>query len=168
MVQIEICRSNGQWSRFTAFYTANRTRIIPNYRVDLAVRDVKNYMKQGRGAILVNEAGEVIGNGCFTLGQQEDGFGDPSIAVLGNSYFEEEYRQTKTFVRGLQVLAEQIADANPDVREVRIPAQAENDYTNRLYRKLAEKHHSYESDYGTCHVYSTPFREFAAFCDRFR
>lgn len=167
-MQIEICRGNVEWSRFTAFYIAHRTRIIPGYRVDLAVRDVKNYMKQGRGAILLNEAGEVIGNGCFTLGLQEDGFQDPSIAVLGNTYFAEKYRQTKTFVRGLQVLAEQIAEANPDVREVRIPAQADNDYTNRLYRKLAERRQSYETAYGTVHVYAASFRDFAAFCDRFR
>jgi hypothetical protein len=66
------------------------------------------------------------------------------------------------------VLAEQIFDANPEVQEVRIPTQADNAYTNRLYQKLAIKHYSYESDYGKIHVYSKPFREYIEFCNRYR
>ncbi|TDF96282.1 hypothetical protein E1757_18010 [Paenibacillus piri] len=65
-------------------------------------------------------------------------------------------------------MAEQIQDANPDVQEVRIPTPAGNAYTNRLYQKLATKHHSYKSEYGEVHVYSTPFREYAEFCNRYR
>lgn len=168
MVRIEICSNTRQWSRFTDFYIEQRTQIIPQYRVSLALRDVRNYMRQGRGAIITNEKDEVVGIGSFVLGLAEDEFRNKEIAVLGNSCFLEEYRNNRTFVRGLQVLAEQIQDANPDVLEVRIPTTAGNAYANRLYQKLATLHQTYDSDYGKVHVYSTPFREYKAFCDRYR
>ncbi|WP_409345398.1 hypothetical protein [Paenibacillus sp. MBLB4367] len=168
MVQFEICSNTGQWGRFTDFYLEHRTRIIPGYRVSYALTDVKNYMKQGRGAILLDDANQAIGIGCFVLGLEQNGFTDKEIAVLGNCYFKEAYQNNRTFVRGLQVLADQIQDANPDVREVRIPTSADNAYTNRLYQKLATKLHSLETRYGTFHVYSTPFREYVDFCNRFR
>ncbi|MFC6230683.1 hypothetical protein ACFQI7_22930 [Paenibacillus allorhizosphaerae] len=125
-------------------------------------------MEQGRGAILLDGKSRVIGIGCFVLGLEANRFMNKEIAVLGNCYFVEEYRNNRTFVRGLQVLADQIRDANRDVQEVRIPTAADNAYTNRLYRKLATKHHSIESSYGTINVYSTPFTAFAGFCSRFR
>lgn len=168
MVQFEICSSTKQWSRFTDFYIEHRSRIIPGYQVSHALTDVQRYMKHGRGAILLDGNDQVIGNGCFVLGLPEDRFTNKEIAVLGNCYFKEEYRNNRTFVRGLQVLAEQIHDANPDVREVRIPSSADDAYTNRLYRKLATRHHSLNSRYGMFHVYSTSFAEFAEYCNRFR
>ncbi|MFD0696329.1 hypothetical protein ACFQZT_19875 [Paenibacillus sp. GCM10027628] len=168
MIQFEICTDTRQWSRFTDFYIEHRARIIPHYPVNLALRDVKNYMLQGRAAIIVNERDEVIGIGSFVLGLAEDGFQQKEIAVLGNSCFKEEYQNNRTFIRGLQVLAAQILEVNPDVQEVRIPTQADNAYTNRLYQKLASKHYSYESDYGKIHVYSIPFGEYIEFCNRYR
>jgi hypothetical protein len=168
MVQIEICSNNGQWGRFTEFYVEHRTRIIPGYRVNHALTDVQNYVKHGRGAILLDSGHQVIGIGCFVLGLEENRFTNKEIAVLGNCYFKEEYQNNRTFIRGLQVLADQIQDANKDVQEVRIPTSADNAYTNRLYQKLAAKHHSVETRYGLFHVYSTPYSEYAAFCNRFR
>ncbi len=168
MIRFEICSNTLQWSQFTDFYIQHRTRIIPYYRVNLVLRDVKNYMKHGRAALIMNESDQVVGIGSFVLGLQEDEFKGKDIAVLGNSCFIEEYQNNRTFVRGLQKLAEQIEDANPNVREVRIPTSAENDYTNRLYQKLTDRLHSYDSNYGKVNVYSMSFREFKEFCDRFR
>ncbi|RKN74911.1 hypothetical protein [Paenibacillus ginsengarvi] len=125
-------------------------------------------MQQGRAALIRNEADLVVGIGCFVLGLQEDDFKDKAIAVLGNSCFIEEYRNNRTFLRGLQKLAVEIEDANPHVREVRIPTSADNDYTNRLYRKLTNKMHTYDSNYGKVNVYSMPFEEYKDFCSRFR
>ncbi|MDF2715796.1 MAG: hypothetical protein K0R28_2721, partial [Paenibacillus sp.] len=158
----------GQWSRFTDFYVEHRTRIIPGYKVSHVLTDVQNYMKQGRGAMLLDGTNQVIGIGCFVLGLKEEGFKNKEIAVLGNCYFKEEYHNNRTFIRGLQVLADQIQDANRDVQEVRIPTSADNAYTNRLYQKLATKQYSFNTRYGTFHVYTTPFREYADFCNRFR
>ncbi|MCR8636217.1 hypothetical protein [Paenibacillus radicis (ex Xue et al. 2023)] len=168
MFRIELCSNTRQWSRFTDFYIEHRASIIPRYPVSLVLRDVINYMKQGRGAIIVNERDEVVGIGSFVLGLAEDEFQQKDIAVLGNSCFKVEYRNTRMFIRGLQVLAEQIRDANPDVKEVRIPTSAENAYTNRLYQKFAVKLHSYESGYGKITIYSTSVHDYEQFCDRFR
>ncbi|MFD0677002.1 MULTISPECIES: hypothetical protein [unclassified Paenibacillus] len=167
MFRIELCSNTQQWSRFTDFYIEHRGSIIPNYPVILVLRDVINYMKNGRAAIIVNERDEMAGIGSFVLGLAEDEYKQKDIAVLGNSCFAEEYRNTRMFIRGLQVLAVQIRDANPDVKEVRIPTSAQNAYTNRLYQKLATKHHSYKSGYGEIHVYSTSFHEYEQFCNRF-
>lgn len=168
MVQFEICSNTGQWSRFTDFYVEHRASIIPGYTVSHSLTDVQHYVKQGRGAILVDGANQVVGIGCFVLGLKEDGYKNKAIAVLGNCYFKEEYHNNRTFIRGLQVLADQIRDANRDVQEVRIPTSAENGYTNRLYGKFATKQYSYDTSYGAFHVYSTPYTEFAGFCNRFR
>jgi hypothetical protein len=168
VVSIVICSNTLQWSRFTDFYIRNRTDIIPNYPVTLAARDVRNYMREGRGAILTNDKDEVVGIGSFVLGLAEHDFKDKNIAVLGNSCFLADYRSSRTFIRGLQVLAEQIIDANPGVREVRIPTAAANEYTNRLYRKFADPHGAYETEYGMTHVYSTPYSRFADFCNRYK
>jgi len=168
MVEFKICWNTRQWSRYTDFYIEHRQRIIPGYRLSHALTDVRICMKQGRAALLNDERGRVIGIGGFVLGTHENQYRDKQIAVLGNSYFLEDYHNNRTFVRGLQVLAEQIREANPDVREVRIPTAADNPYTNRLYRKLAEKHHSFDTEYGVFHMYATSYRDFADFCDRFR
>lgn len=168
LVSIAICSNTLEWSRFTDFYIRNRTDIVPNYPIALAARDVRNYMREGRGAILTSERDEVVGIGSFVLGLADHDFQDKEIAVLGNSCFLEEYRSSRTFIRGLQVLAEQIVDANPGVREVRIPTAAANEYTNRLYRKFADKHGAYETEYGTTLVYSTPYSRFADFCNRYK
>ncbi|WP_240418110.1 hypothetical protein [Paenibacillus periandrae] len=167
MFRFEICDNNRQWSRFTDFYISHRASIIPHYPVILVLRDIKNYVKHGRTAIILNECDEVVGIGSFVLGLAEADFQHKEIAVLGNSFFVEEFRSTRMFIRGLQVLAAQIRDANPDVKEVRIPTSAENPYTNRLYQKLAVKLHSYESAYGQIHIYSTSFHEYEQFCNRF-
>lgn len=168
MIRFEVCSNTGQWSRFTDFYIRHRTGIIPYYRVSLAVLDVVNYMKQGRAALILNETDQVVGIGSFVLGLAEDGFADQDIAVLGNSCFVEAYRNNRTFVRGLQKLAEEIEDANPQVREVRIPTPADNVYNNRLYSKLTDSPHTYDSRYGKVNVYTMSFREFTDFCRRFR
>lgn len=168
MVQFEICSGTGPWARFTTFYVEHRTRIIPAYKVSRALTDVKNYIKHGRGAILKDEADRVVGIGCFVLGLQEQGFDHKEIAVLGNCYFEERFRSNRTFVRGLQVLAQQIGEASADVKEVRIPAEAGNAYTNRMYQKMAERTHSFETEYGTFHTYAMPFERFVGFSSRFR
>src|ERR1700730_11890726 len=125
MIQFEIFESTRPWSRFTDFYIQHRRSIIPRYPVMLALRDVKNCMRQGRAAILVNEWDEVVGIGSFVLGLAEEGYQHKDIAVLGNSCFTEMYRNNRTFIRGLQVLAEQIQDANPNVQGDRIPPQAD-------------------------------------------
>ncbi|MCR8635357.1 hypothetical protein [Paenibacillus radicis (ex Xue et al. 2023)] len=167
MIRFEICTSTRQWSRFTDFYIERRASIVTDYPVSLVLRDVKNYMQQGRAAIIVNERDKVVGIGSFVLGLAEAGYEHKEIAVLGNSCFSEEIQNNRTFIRGLQVLAEQILEANPVVQEVRIPTSADNVYTNRLYQKLATKHHSFETGYGIFNVYSTPFREYAELCNRY-
>lgn len=168
MIRFEVCSTTREWSRFTDFYIRHRTQILPYYRVSLAVKDVRDYMQQGRAALLLNEADSVVGVGGFVLGLQQDGFKDKDIAVLGNSCFTEQYRNNRTFVRGLQKLAEQIEDANPRVREVQIPTPEDNDYTNRLYSKLTNKLHTHDSYYGKVNVYTMPFNAYKEFCARYR
>lgn len=167
MVNIEICAGVSHWSRFTDFYLRHRERIIPEYKVRSALQDVRNYIRHGRGAILTDESEEVVGIGCFVLGLEDRGFSNKEIAVLGNSFFVEKYRNNRTFVRGLQVLAEQIKDAAPDVKEVRIPTAADNPYTNGLYGKFAERVLTSDTPYGLFNVYSTSYEAFAGFCGRF-
>jgi hypothetical protein len=168
MVKFEVCSGKREWSRFTDFYLEHRERIIPGYPVINALIDVKSYALHGRGAILTDAAGRMVGIGGFVLGLSEDRYNHKEIAVLANAYFLEEYRGNRTFVRGLQVLAEQIRDAGPEVREVRLPTAADNAYTNRLYGKIAERIRSYDTPYGPFHVYSTSFDAFAGYCGRFR
>ncbi|MNI28526.1 hypothetical protein D3C73_823050 [compost metagenome] len=168
MVKFEICADNGQWSRFTDFYVTHRQRIIPGYKVSHALLDIKNGMRNGRGAILMDESDQVIGIGSFVLGLENKGFNHKEIAVLGNSYFVDKHQGNRTFIRGLQVLAEQIGDMNGDVKEVRIPTIADNAYTNGLYRKIADKVDTVDTQYGSLHVYSTTYDAFISFCNRFR
>jgi len=167
MVKFEICETNDQWSKYTAFYITNRQRIIPGYKVSDALLDVKNCIRNGRGAILTDESAEVIGIGSFVLGLENQRFEPKDIAVLGNSFFEERHQSNRTFIRGLQVLAEQIGEMNGDVKEVRIPTAAGNAYTNGLYRKIAGKVDTVDTQYGPFHVYSTTYEAFADFCNRF-
>lgn len=166
-MKIVVCKNNEHWSRFTAFYIANRDRIIPGYTVKSALVDVKHSVRNGRGAILIGSSEQIIGIGSFVLGLEEQRFNQKEIAVLGNSYFVEEQRGNRTFVRGLQVLAEQIRGMNPDVAEVRIPTSADNAYTNRLYSKFANIAASRHTPYGSLNIYTTPFDAFANFCSRF-
>ncbi|MCD9025284.1 hypothetical protein [Cohnella silvisoli] len=170
MVRFEICRNTGHWSAFTEFYVEHRHRIIPDYKISHALVDVKNVMKHGRGAILRDRTNHIVGIGSFVLGMEEHGFEYKHIAVLGNCYFTDDYRNNRTFIRGLQVLAEQIGNAASDVTEVRIPTAADNSYTNRIYQKIANKFHTFESGhgYGLFHVYSTSYDRFVEFCNRFR
>lgn len=166
-MKIKICENNADWSRFTEFYIANRRDIIPGYSVSSALLDVKHYIRNGGGAILLEETDEIIGIGSFVLGLEERKFERKDIAVLGNCYFVERHRRTRTFIRGLQVLAEQIGAPGGDVEEVRIPAMAGNRYTNKLYSKIADKIETRETAYGPVHMYSTSFPAFAAYCGRF-
>ncbi|TDF97044.1 hypothetical protein [Paenibacillus piri] len=167
MFRFELCSTTRLWSRFTDFYIEHRASIIPGYPLSFVLRDVVNYMNEGRGAIIVNERDVVVGIGSFVLGLPEANFQQKDIAVLGNSCFAEEYRNTRMFIRGLQELAAQIRDANPDVKEVRIPTVAENAYTNRLYQKFTAKHHSFKSGPCKFNVYSTSFHDYEQFCNRF-
>lgn len=167
MVDFTICESTRQWCRYTEFYVEHRRSMIEGYLVKDALTDVKNCMRHGRAAILTDESGETIGIGSFVLGVESEKFADQHIAVLGNSFFLEKYRNNRTFVRGLQVLAEQIRETNGDAKEVRIPTASGNAYTNGLYRKIARKTDTMDTRYGTFHVYSVPYDEFASFCDRF-
>jgi len=168
MVQFEICDNIEKWSRFTHFYVKHRQRIVENYKVAHALVDVKNYMTHGRGAILMDAEDQVIGVGSFVLGLAEEGFEQKEIAVLGNCYFVENCRSNRTFIRGLQVIAQQIRELSTAANEVRIPTVADNDYTNRLYAKFADRLFSYDSVYGLHHVYSTSYDQFVQFCSRFR
>ncbi|WP_372632300.1 hypothetical protein [Cohnella sp.] len=167
MVKFEICSGKPEWSRFTDFYLEHRERIIPGYPVINALMDVKSYALHGRGAILTDDAGQVIGIGGFVLGLSEEKYSHKEIAVLANAYFLEEFQGNRTFVRGLQVLAEQIRDAGPEVKEVRLPTAAGNAYTNRLYGKIAKRFRSYDTPYGPFHEYSTSYDSFVSFCGRF-
>ncbi len=168
MVQFTICTDNAGWSRFTDFYLTHRDRIIPGYPVIKALIDVKHNALHGRGAILTDPAGRVIGIGGFVLGLSEDKFSHKEIAVLTNSYFLDEYQGNRTFMRGLQVLAEQMREAEPNVQEVRIPTAANNAYTNRLYGKIADRIQVQDTPYGPINVYATSYEAFAGYCSRFQ
>jgi hypothetical protein len=167
-MKIKICENNTDWSRYTEFYSMNRHDIIAGYTVNNAMIDVKHFIRHGRGAILLEEPDEIIGIGSFVLGLEDRKFDCKEIAVLGNCYFVERHRSTRTFIRGLQVLAEQIGASSDGVQEVRIPALAENRYTNKLYSKIADKIETRDTAYGPVNMYATSFPAFVAYCDRFR
>jgi len=168
MVQFTLCQSNEDWSRYTAFYLAHRQQVIPNYQVKHVLLDVIHCIKHGRAALLTAEGGRAIGIGGFVLGLERQRFEHKEIAVLNNCCFVASHRGNRTFIRGLQVLAEQIADMQPDVSEVRIPAMAANAYTNGLYQKFAELLETTDSEYGPVHTYTTTFEHYKSFCNRFR
>jgi hypothetical protein len=168
MVKFHICSGNKGWSRYTDFYLMHRDRIIPGYPVINTLMDVKNNALHGRAAILTDPAGQVVGIGGFVLGLSENKFSNKNIAVLTNSYFLDAYQGNRTFVRGLQVLAEQMKDAAPNVTEVRLPTAANNAYTNRLYGKIADRIHVQDTPFGVFNVYSTSYEAFAGYCSRFQ
>lgn len=168
MVQFTLCQSNEHWSRYTAFYLAHRQQVISNYQVKHVLLDVIHCIKHGRAALLTDDDGRMIGIGGFVLGLEHQNFARKDIAVLNNCCFAASHQGNRTFVRGLQVLAEQIADMRPDVSEVRIPTMAANAYTNGLYRKFAELLETRNTEYGPVHTYATKFERYARFCNRFR
>jgi hypothetical protein len=169
-MRIQICENNIHWSKYTDFYLKKRNEIIRNYPVGKALVDVKHSIRNGRGAILLDgsDGDEVIGIGSFVLGLEEERFERKEIAVLGNCYFADSYRNTRAFIRGLQTIADQIAATGREVSEVRIPTMSDNGYTNKLYAKIADKIEAKESAFGRIHVYSTSFQAFKDYCDRFR
>lgn len=169
-MRIQICENNSHWSRYTDFYLVNRHAIIRNYPVNKVLIDVKHCIRNGKGAILLGgqDKDEVIGIGSFVLGLEEERFESKEIAVLGNCFFTERHRNTRAFIRGLQTIADQIEATGREVSEMRIPTMADNIYTNKLYAKIADKIEEKESAFGRIHVYSTSFRAFKNYCDRFR
>lgn len=116
---------------------------------------------------VVDANNRTIGTLAYFHGTPEEEFADKNIAFVDLAITDRTYRGSRLFVNGLRSMAEQIAEAHPEVEELRFAAMAENDYLCRLYAKFAEIGYSRDGQIGKEFVFCVKLHRLRTILSRF-
>lgn len=142
------CVDESDFAKVSLFALENKRDLHPSFDTLGMVSLLCTYMTQGHLLYAADAGQRVIGISAYYHGTKEQDFEDKGIAFADMVIIEKAYRGTRLFVKGLHYLAEQIAEAHPDVRELRFAALSENAYLCRLYSKFARPAYTRDGQLG--------------------
>lgn len=109
---------------------------------------------------------QLVGAAGFGYGTGPGEYEDRHICQIEVAFIEQGLRRTSLFVQGLRALTDAIRAGNPDVRQVQFWAPPDQEDLNRLFAKFLALPGSTRSVVNHLALYSVPFRELEAYCNR--
>lgn len=143
-----LCVSDDDFAQASLFLLARKRDLHPAYTSLEMVTLIYSYATQGRMISATDANSRVVGVSAYYLGTPERDFQDREVALLDMAIADPAYRGSRLFLQGLIFMVRSIVETNPEVRELRLAALAENDYLCRLYAKFAQPGYEREGSHG--------------------
>lgn len=118
--------------------------------------------------IFSEESYDMVGAAGYGYGTGPGDYEDQHICQIEVAFIEKELRRSTLFVQGLRALISAIKEGNPDVRQVQFWTSATGDEQDRLFAKFLTLPGSTKSIVNNLALYTVPFYELAAYCERLR
>lgn len=123
----------------------------------------------GKAMLAIEEESyEMVGAAGFGYGTGPGDYEDRHICQIEVAFIKERVRHTSLFVQGLRALVQAIKAENPDVRQVQFWASATEQDQERLFAKLLALPGSTKTVKDNLALYTMPFHELEAYCNRLR
>ncbi|CAN7247074.1 hypothetical protein [Paenibacillus sp. LjRoot56] len=123
----------------------------------------------GKAMLIINEESyDMVGAAGFGYGTGPDDYEDQHICQIEVAFIEKELRGSTLFVQGLRALVHAIKAGNPDVRQVQFWASAAEEELDRLFAKFLALPGSTKSIVNHLALFTIPFHELEAYCNRLR
>ncbi|WP_217593225.1 hypothetical protein [Cohnella sp. GbtcB17] len=134
-LQCAVCATDDDFAQATLFLLEHMRDVHPSFSVLDSVTLAYQYITEG-SIVLVREGGQAVGLGAYYHGTREQAFNDKDVALIDLALAVRSHRGTRVFLDGFGFTIRSIAERHPEVREVRLAAQSDNQYLNRLYAKF--------------------------------
>lgn len=123
----------------------------------------------GKAMLIINEESyDMVGAAGFGYGTGPGDYEDQHICQIEVAFIEKELRGSTLFVQGLRALVHAIKAGNPDVRQVQFWASAAEEELDRLFAKFLALPGSTKSIVNHLALFTIPFHELEAYCNRLR
>ncbi|MDG0810179.1 hypothetical protein [Cohnella rhizosphaerae] len=154
-LQCAVCETDDDFAQASLFLLDHMRDVHPSFSVLDTVTLVYHYIAEGF-IVLVRDGGEAVGLGAYYHGTREEAFADKEIALIDLALAARSRRGTRVFADGFGFMLRAISERHPEVREVRLAAQSDNRYLNRLYAKFARPYGVRDGALGEETLYAGP------------
>ncbi|SFA78871.1 Acetyltransferase (GNAT) family protein [Cohnella sp. OV330] len=151
--QFTLCETDDDLAQASLFMLQHIRDVHPSYSMLATTALIYSYLTEGH-LVLAKKDGHPVGIGVFFHGTRDDGFADKNVALIDLALSDREYRGSRLFSEGLAFMVHTIAERHPGVREIRLAAQSDNRYLNRLYAKFVEPCGVRDGEWGPETIYA--------------
>jgi len=150
-----VCETDDEFAQASLFMLQHIRDVHPSFSTLDTAALIYSYLAEGH-LVLAKKAEDPVAVGVFFHGTREEGFADRDVALIDLALSDRNCRGSSLFVKGLAYMVESIAARLPGVREIRLVAQSDNRYLNRLYAKFVRPIGTRDGDWGSETVYAAP------------
>jgi len=161
------CESDEALAAVSLFAIENRRELHPSFGTLDMVSLLCSHITQGHVIYISDDDNRVLGMMTYYHGTPEKQFEDNDVAFVNFAIMDRAYRGSRLFAKGLYYMVELIAEAHPDVKELRFNALSENAYLCRLYAKFAAASFTQDSPLGEETVFCAKIHQLRATLSRF-
>ncbi|CAN7738908.1 hypothetical protein LJR153_006377 [Paenibacillus sp. LjRoot153] len=139
------------------------------YTFGMTLSFISSPLFLGKAMLIISEESyDMVGAAGFGYGTGPGDYEDQYICQIEVAFIEKELRSTTLFAQGLRALVHAIKAGNPDVRQVQFWASAAEEELDRLIAKFLALPGSTKSIVNTLALFTIPFHELEAYCNRLR
>ncbi|KRF07191.1 hypothetical protein ASG89_17765 [Paenibacillus sp. Soil766] len=139
------------------------------YTFDMKLSFISSPLLLGKAMLIfTEESHDMVGAAGFGYGTGPGDYEDQHICQIEVAFIEKELRSTTLFAQGLRALVHAIKAGNPDVRQVQFWTSAAEEGSDRLFAKFLALPGSTKTIVNTLALYTVPFHELEAYCNRLR
>lgn len=164
---IKRCIDDAALASASLFAIENRHELHPSFGTLDMVSLLCSHITQGHLIYILDTDNRVLGMMTYYHGTPDKEFEDTEVAFVNFAIMARAYRGTRLFAKALYYMVELIAEAHPDVRELRFHALSENTYLCRLYAKFARVSHTQDSPLGQETVFCVKIHQMKSTLTRF-
>ncbi|MDR6553406.1 hypothetical protein [Paenibacillus qinlingensis] len=140
------------------------------YTFGMKLSFISSPLLLGKAMLIISEESyDIVGAAGFGYGTGPADYEDQHICQIEVAFIEKELRKSPLFVQGFRALIHAIKKGNPDVRQVQFwTSAAEDDGLDRLFAKFLALPGSTKSIVNHLALFTIPFHELEAYCNRLR
>ncbi|OAS14737.1 hypothetical protein [Paenibacillus oryzisoli] len=139
------------------------------YTFGMKLSFISSPLLLGKAMLIISEESyDIVGAAGFGYGTGPGDYEDQHICQIEVAFIEKGLRRSSLFVQGLRALVHAIKAGNPDVQQVQFWASAAEEELDRLFAKFLALPGSTKSIVNHLALFTIPFNELEAYCNRLR
>lgn len=167
--QFRVCELEMDHEAYMNFLLRHQDELNLPYTFGMKLSFISSPLFLGKAMLIINEESyDMVGAAGFGYGTGPGDYEDQHICQIEVAFIEKELRSTTLFAQGLRALVHAIKAGIPDVRQVQFWASAAEEGNDRLFAKFLALPGSTKSIVNTLALFTVPFHELEAYCNRLR
>lgn len=136
-LQCAICATDDEFAQASLFLLQHFRDVHPSYSTLETATLIYMYITEGH-LVLARDGENAVGACAYYHGTRDNGYEDKEVVLIDVALSDRTYRGSRLFLQGLSFMIGAIAKRHPEAKEIRLVAQSDNRYLNRLYSKFVE------------------------------